>query len=179
MHAEYISLAALLKRSQLYQHMPQPIRGVLRRSVWLSLFLTLAYLAFALGVPDRRLVQGIPVDGFFFITTDFVIWSNRLLDLLVWIEQFLLAVTGIGLILIGGVVILSSGMTAPTSERVQWLGVTAAVPALVSSASVGMVGMVLVAVTLLTFGLWVIIITAGLFIGVPLGIRLGFGLWRR
>jgi hypothetical protein len=178
MHAEYISLDALLKRSRFYQHMPLPIQGALRRSVWLSLSLTLAYIGFALAVPDRRLAQGIPFGGFFFIT-DFVVWSNRLLDWLLAAEPFLLAVNGIGLVLIGGVVILSSGMTAPTSERVQWLAMTAAVPAMVSSASVGIVGMVLVAVTLLTFGLWVIIITAGLFIGVPLGIRLGFGLWRR
>lgn len=175
---DFVSLAHLARNAQIYDHLPQPLQWGLRRSIVFTALFGVCYLLFALLVPNHILLRGIPYT-IFFVNADIVDFCNRFLRFLVIIEPVLVVGNSIGLVIVVLVSMMSHGMTRAVHEPAHWLALVASIPAMVSVASVGIVTVVLVMVTVALTIVWVIAVIIALQCGVPIGIWLGLGRWRR
>lgn len=151
---EYISLGAL--RLAVYEHLPQPIRAWLRRSIWYTLFTELVSITIMLLIPDsiwdHRFSQG----GFLLgpsadIVNGLLAFSYRALPYLLIFNLLLLFLTL-------ALITISLGTSLMMQVSMQRLIVVNAVPALVNLFVVGAVMGIFAVIIVVLLIVWAIII---------------------
>ncbi len=157
MTAEYLSLRHLAHRMGTYRSMPIPLSRALKRSVVLTFVtnvLAIAFIQFALSW--IRGIYPVSSDGFFiWITADVV---NFLLKLSSRCLPFLLASNVLSLLMSVTTVMASRGLRKPVTEPFHWLGALATVLTVPTIIFVPIVTGMLIAITILTLIIWVIIV---------------------
>jgi hypothetical protein len=151
----HISLDELVGGLRSYDSMPVLVQEGLRRSVVLTLASDLISIPLLLGA-SAVLPSLYPVESFFFIFTSGAI--DGVLGLGDWLSGKLMVLNLVSLILIIIVMVASRAMTRPINEKFHWAAAAAAVPTGLSIISSAIVIALLLAVVILTLGIWYLII---------------------
>lgn len=125
MYADYVSLADLAKRIDVYESMPVRLQTALSQSIKLTLITNVVSIAVLLLAQTFLY----PINGGFFGIVDF---TEDAANWLIWaihtLTPVLLALNIVSLILVGLVLLISWGMTRAVREPVHWMAWVAAIP---------------------------------------------------
>lgn len=158
MSVKYVSLYHIAQRMGVYESMPVPIQGALRRSVTLTLITNIIAIPFLWFAPSLiESVYPVSSDGFFIWFTGDV--ADFLLRLSYHLSDYLLVLNILSLVMIGIVLLTSKGMERPVSESVHWLGWLAAFPSGITMISTTIIMGLFIAIIVVAIIIWVIIIT--------------------
>jgi hypothetical protein len=152
---EFISLAQLLKHSQIYERMPQLIQAGLRRSVWLTLSTELILLALFMLVPLHVWLTPVQAGGFFIEPMIGV--TNTLLNLVATIVPYLVLVTLINLFFTLLILSLSLFMLLPVREPIHWLAALNSLPCWINIIVMGTFAVLVSTLVVVNIVLWVVL----------------------
>ncbi len=151
---EYISLGAL--KLDIYERLPLPIRGWVRRSVFWTLLTSTVSLVILLLIPDTALYDLRLDGGFFEPTKGIVYW---LFDVGLILYPYLIVLNAFNLLLTMALLTFTLGTLRGGSAPLQSLIVANGVPAVLSLVSLGVFIGLFLLITIVTIIIWIVIIT--------------------
>lgn len=152
---EFISLAQLLKNSQIYERMPRPIQAALKQSVWLTLVTELLVLGLFILVPSHIWSIEVQAGGFFI--EPMIGITGAAFRVIVTILPYVIALTLINLFCTLLILSISLFMILPVREPVHWLAALNSVPAWLNIILAGILGVLFGVLTVINIVLWVVL----------------------
>ncbi|NMC77988.1 MAG: hypothetical protein GYA59_01395 [Chloroflexi bacterium] len=155
MSADYISLATLAQRMDIYERMPIPLQDGLRKSVQITLITNLVCIPL-LGL---QIIPNIAAWlGYSFFALPVIEPVAYTLVSLIWRFSGPLLILNIAsLVLVLLVLAISVGMTRPVGEPIHWLAWGAAIPSGISAVSFATLAVLFVLLVVVTLLIWIVI----------------------
>lgn len=156
---EFISLASLMKNTDLYESLPVLIQDNLKRSVWWTLLVDILFLtaAWLLGPMSQHYVTS---PGFFIVTPLAILYNAGIATLDILMPA--LIVINLGSLLVTLVVLLLSAfMTQPVHEPVHWLAMVASAPTMLTFGTAVVAGVLVGTAIAIATIIWLIVFAIG------------------
>jgi hypothetical protein len=155
MSAEYVSLATLAQRMDIYEDMPMPLQRGLQNSVRYTL---IANVACILLLTISSSFGYVEPGSFFGVIEPTAEAANMLIGWIYGLSGVLSVLNVASLLLTLFVLLVSSGMTKPVQEPVHWLAWGAAIPSGMSAVSVATLTVLFVLLAVVTLLIWIVLI---------------------
>jgi len=157
MSTDYISLATLAQRMDIYERMPISLQNGLRKSIQITLITNLVCVPL-LGL---RIIPNIAQwlgDLDFFALPVIESIASVLISVIGHLSVPLLILNIISLILVLLVLMISLGMTKPVEESIHWLALSAAIPSGISAFSFTTLVILFVLLVSVTLLIWIVLL---------------------